>query len=212
MLSSSKQFLFLCNIVSSNLKFMYINARKEGIIMKKETSIGNEIRKLRNFQGSTLQELADRCGCSKSLLSKVENGKVMPSVATLVKIASSLGTTVSALLEENSQISAVFTTWEEVEANFIGTDKGYRISAVATQYQSKKMQPFFFRVKDKEVKRHSVRHDGEEFVLVIEGSINFQVGHVKYTLHEGDSLYFNASEDHYVSPLSENATYLDIFV
>ena len=180
--------------------------------MKKENVIGIEIRKLRNYQGSTLQELADRCGCSKSLLSKIENGRVVPSVATLVKIASSLGVTVSSLLEENSRISAAATTWEEIQANFLKTDKGYEISAVATQYQSKKMQPFFFRVEKGDVKKHSVKHDGEEFVLVIEGSINFQVGHVNYTLHKGDSLYFNASEEHFVSTHSDYATYLDIFV
>jgi hypothetical protein len=61
------------------------------------------------------------------------------------------------------------------------------------------------------LRRHSVTHQGEEFLYVLDGSICFHVGNVRYTLHAGDSLYFDASEEHGVEALTEEATYLDIF-
>ena len=174
--------------------------------------LGQEIRRLRNLQNATIQHIADKCECSKSLISKIENGKVIPSVAMLVRIASSLGTSVSELLEENNPQNAVNMTWDEVKENFVPTEKGYEIFAVATHHRDKRMQPFFFKVRRGQVKRHKVRHEGEEFIFVVEGSIYFQVAHTQYLLHQGDSLYFNAAEEHFVSPHSEEAIYIDIFI
>ena len=59
-------------------------------------TIGRHIRKLRKLQHRTLQDVADNCGFTKSLLSKIEGGKVVPPVATLIKIASALHTNISA--------------------------------------------------------------------------------------------------------------------
>ena len=45
--------------------------------------VGVRIRSIRTQQGRTLDDLAQACGCSKSLLSKIETGKVVPALATL---------------------------------------------------------------------------------------------------------------------------------
>ncbi len=180
--------------------------------MTEQTLLGSRIRSLRHYQGVTLQELADKCECSKSLLSKIETGKIVPSVATLIKIAANLGTSVSSLLEEKSTVRAAITTWEESQARYVETEKGYMIADLARQYQEKKLQPFFFKVEKGKVKKHSLRHKGEEFIVVLEGSIYFQVGHVTYTLNRGDTIYFNASEEHSVTPKTDSAVYLDMFI
>jgi transcriptional regulator with XRE-family HTH domain len=71
----------------------------------KDLKLGLTLRALRLQQNRTIQEIANYCGLSKSMVSKIETDKVFPSVATLTKIAKSLGTTVSALLEENGENS-----------------------------------------------------------------------------------------------------------
>lgn len=53
--------------------------------------IGKRIKYLRKSQQRTIQEIAEVCGFSKSLLSKIENGRTTSPVATLVKIANALG-------------------------------------------------------------------------------------------------------------------------
>ena len=68
----------------------------------KDLDIGITLRTLRIKQGRTIQEISDFCGLSKSMVSKIETNKVFPSVATLTKIAKTLGTNISSLLEENA--------------------------------------------------------------------------------------------------------------
>lgn len=175
--------------------------------------IGLRIRKLRTQQNRTLQEIADVCGFTKSLLSKIENGVVVPPVATLSKIAKALGVKMSALIEEEGTVSGLFTASELTERmNQVKTDKGYSFFTFAGEYPNKKMQPFLFTARRREVIEHRLSHDGEEFIYMLEGEMKFKVGNVEYILKPGDSIYFDAMEEHGMLPLSEKVKYLDIFV
>jgi transcriptional regulator with XRE-family HTH domain len=174
--------------------------------------IGLTLRTLRLGQNRTLQEIADSCGLSKSMVSKIETDKVFPSVATLSKLAKCLGTNVSSLMEETGQNSDVVIHANQAEGNTTKTERGYYIYPYASGYKEKKMQPFLFIAKKGEVKEHHVSHEGEEFIYVLEGEMKFQVGDIEYFLRKGDSLYFNAIKTHQVVPFSDKVKYLDIFV
>ncbi|MDB5246604.1 MAG: family transcriptional regulator [Segetibacter sp.] len=175
-------------------------------------NIGDRIRILRSNQKRTLQEIADASELSRSMISKIENNKTVPSVAALVKIAQALGTTISSLLEHNGFLNAIITTRHKAEENVTATDKGYSIYPYASEYHEKKMQPFLFVAKKGEVKPHEVSHEGEEFIYIIRGQMKMQVGEAEYLLKTGDSLYFNSLQKHGIMPVSEEVMYLDIFV
>lgn len=175
--------------------------------------IGDRIRKIRKQQNRTIQDVADACQCSKALLSKIENSKVVPAVATLSKIAHALGVKVSVLMEEGTNGSAAYTidmlTRPE---SFITTSQGYSIYAVAPHMVNKKMQPLLIRAAKGQVKPHSVHHVGEELIYVLEGELKVHVGNVEYLLKPGESVYFDSINDHGILPVSQTAYYLDIFV
>jgi transcriptional regulator with XRE-family HTH domain len=174
--------------------------------------IGLTLRAIRLSQNRTIQEIANICGLSKSMVSKIETDTVFPSVATLTKIAKSLGTNVSTLLEEKQENSDVVIQAGKAEESMIQTERGYSIFPYASGYKDKKMQPFLFIGNKEEVKEHHVSHEGEEFIFVLEGEMKFQVGDVEYLLRKGDSLYFNALKTHQVIPVTDGIKYLDIFV
>lgn len=179
---------------------------------EKKFNIGDRIHMLRMSQKRTLQELADICGLSKSMISKIENNRTMPSVATLVKIAQSLGTSISNVMEQDGWEKAIMTTRAEAEQKVMTTEKGYSIFPYASEFHEKKMQPFLFVAKKGEVKPHQLSHEGEEFIFIIEGEMKMKVGDLEYTLRKGDSLYFNSIQKHGILPISDVVTYLDIFV
>jgi transcriptional regulator with XRE-family HTH domain len=176
-----------------------------------ELHLGSHIRRLRLEQRRTQQEIADACGFTKSLVSKIERDRVMPPIATLVKIANALGTRVSALIENGRKAASVAETGTEVADEMIGTEQGYWIHPYATHFPSKRMQPFMFIVRQGEVKEHHLAHEGEEFIFVLEGCVRVQVGADEHLLRAGDALYFDAAYIHQVIPVSEEARYLDIF-
>lgn len=174
--------------------------------------IGTHLRRLRIRQNRTIQSVADSCKLSKSMISKIETNGVVPSVSTLVKLAKALGTNISALLEENGDVTATVVRAERAEENLTRTDRGYFMMPFAPEFKNKQMQPFLFVARKGEVKTHHLSHDGEEFIYVLKGQMKFQVGDTEYSLKEGDSLYFNSLEKHQVIPISATVKYLDIFV
>jgi transcriptional regulator with XRE-family HTH domain len=175
-------------------------------------NIGDRIKMLRITQKRTMQEIAEASELSKSMISKIENNKTIPSVAALIKIAKSLGTSISSLLEQDGFLNAIITTRQKAEDNLTPTDKGYSIYPYASGYHEKKMQPFLFVARKGEVTPHELSHEGEEFIYVIKGQMKMQVGEVEYLLNTGDSLYFNSVQRHGILPVSDEVMYLDIFV
>jgi len=175
-------------------------------------NIGDRIKVLRKNQKRTLQQIADNSELSKSMISKIENNKTVPSVAALVKIAKSLGTNISNLLEHDGWAKAIFTTQQEALGKLTMTEKGYSIFPYASNFHEKKMQPFLFTAIKGQVVPHQLSHDGEEFLFIIEGEMKMKVGEIEYILKTGDSLYFNSLQKHGITPITQKVVYLDIFV
>ena len=134
-------------------------------------NIGDRIKILRINQKRTLQEIADMSEMSKSMISKIENNKTVPSVAALVKIAKALGTSISSLLEQDGWLNAIITTRQKAMENLTPTDKGYSIYPYASGYHEKKMQPFLFVARKGDVVPHQLSHEGEEFIYIIKGKM-----------------------------------------
>ncbi|MDR1971820.1 MAG: XRE family transcriptional regulator [Treponema sp.] len=173
--------------------------------------IGLHIRKLRRFQELTLQNVADKCGFTKSLLSKIEGGKIVPAMSTLVKIAGALNTNIAALMAEGDNVDSVFIPAHQKIKPF-PTESGYAVLPLAVEFTQKKMQPFIFTVRPEDLKDKVNSHLGEEFIFVLEGAMEFRVGDQVYIMRSRDSIFFNSVQDHYISKvLSDQVVYLDIF-
>lgn len=173
--------------------------------------IGSRIRYLRRSQQKTLDYVASKCDFSKSLLSKIETGQIMPSISTLAKIADAMDTSIANLIEQSPDDSKpVFTPREEAEEGLVKGDKGIRVFPFATQHSHNKIQPFLYVAKKGETKPHRDSHEGQEFIYVIRGTLQVSIGPIKYTLREQDSLFFDALDDHECSPISDTVEYLDV--
>lgn len=170
------------------------------------------LRTLRRQQQRTLRDVADRCGFTVSLLSKIESGKTSPPVATLTRIAAALGVTLADLLADDRPATTVFTPAADLAARPpTRTDKGYGFHLLATGRVEKAMQPFVFVAERGRVKPEPMTHAGEEFVYVLEGQTRYRVGATTYTLGPGDSLYFDSAEEHDLEPLTDTVRYLAVF-
>ncbi|MDQ8184199.1 XRE family transcriptional regulator [Pelagicoccus sp. SDUM812002] len=181
--------------------------------MEKELKIGQKIRKYRKEQKLTLQQLADRSDCSKSLISKIENDKAMPAIATVARIADALSLETSALFnaKARSSSSSVFES-PDFENEMTTTEVGYQAYPFARKLAGKTMQPFMFVAEKGKLQTHSLQHPGEEFIYVLIGQMNFWVGKKCYKLKRGESLYFDSSKVHKVEPISKKVQYIAVFV
>jgi len=129
-----------------------------------------------------------------------------------MKIADALGTNLPALLDGAGLRATAFTPAPDLEATTLTrTDKGYAFFAFAAERGDKGMQPVLFVAEKGKVKPKALSHNGEEFVYVLEGRMKYRVGAVEYQLGPGDSLYFNAVDEHDLEPLSGRVVFLGIF-
>lgn len=174
-------------------------------------NIGGRIRRLRLLQNRTLRDVADECGFTESLLSKIETGKTMPPVSTLVKIADALGIRVSTLFDEAGNRGTIYHQAADEQANLVRTSKGYSFVAFAQERPEKSFQPFLFEARRDEVVTQPLSHRGEEFVYMLEGEMSYRVGEIEYTLRPGDSIYFDSEYEHDLTPISEAVRYLAVF-
>lgn len=173
--------------------------------------IGGNIRKIRLQSGLTQQEIADMCGLTKSMISKIENSKVVPAVGTLQRIASVLSVKVATLMEpmENGKARMTLDPFSNVP-DFVRTSKGYHIYS-ASNYPGQIMQPILIYAKKGELRPHEVIHQGEEYIYVLDGEMVFAVGGEKYLLRKGDSLYFDGMQKHGILYVNEEVRYLNMF-
>jgi transcriptional regulator with XRE-family HTH domain len=170
--------------------------------------IGRRIRKLRTQQGRTLKGVADECGFTEGLLSKIETGKTVPPVATLSNIAQALRVPLASLVDDRAGATTVFVPREAAGK---ASDKGYLFMPLATERVNKAMQPIVFEAQRGKVKREVLQHRGEEYIYMLEGEMKFRVGSTEYRLRPGDSLYFDSDEPHDLEPVTAKIKCLTIW-
>ncbi|MDI7260549.1 MAG: cupin domain-containing protein [Thermodesulfobacteriota bacterium] len=168
----------------------------------KKLHIGKKIHNLRKKAGFVLQDLSNRTGLSKPLLSQIEKEMVSPPIATLLKISKALNTNISFFFQnDGSEEKVVMVRKDEskvIDSRYFGREEsGYYYEALAYKKAKKYMEPFLVEFKRKRVDQLSYfSHDGEEFIYLLEGTLEFRTEDQQYILQPGDSLYFESSIPH----------------
>ncbi|MBF0331958.1 MAG: helix-turn-helix transcriptional regulator [Candidatus Omnitrophica bacterium] len=168
---------------------------------------GVTIKRLREEQDLTLRELAKDVGVSSSFLSQVEQGKASPSLATLKSIANELQTTVGALIGDDATHEDRLVTTEKQRKAFKQGGNGVQMFLLSESNPYKQMQPLLFKLGPSAASGESTySHYGQEFVLVLKGSLEITLGDKMYKLMKGDSIYFNSSTPHSFKNLIKGET------
>ena len=162
-----------------------------------ELNIGRKIREIRLRNRMTLEQVGKSTGFTKSYLSMVESGKKSPPIASLSKVAKALGVDIAAFFEQKKPKDRI-TLVRKGERKVVVRDEkvfGYRYESIVPTKRQKRMEPFVvIHLPSKESSWFD--HEGEELFYVLEGKINFFYGDEKYSLYEGDCIYFDSSIRH----------------
>lgn len=145
----------------------------------------------------TQEELADRCELSKGFISQVERELTSPSIATLVDILESLGTTLPDFFRDEMPEKVVFTK-SDVS---VKTDSELKseIRWIIPNAQKNVMEPIIVRLEPSGRTGFDDPHDGEEFGYVLKGQICLHFGSTTKRVLAGESFYFKAKAGHYIS-------------
>ena len=168
--------------------------------------LGKRVKEIRLTKGWTLEEVSKRTGIARSTLSKIENDQVSPSFAIVQKLIGGLGMDLPQLFVEAQEHSMAgrrdITRSGAGEPHPTAT---YEHELLSYSISRKKMVPFktIVRARNFSEFKEWVRHDGEEFLLVLSGSVVFYSEFYEpVELNEGDSVYYDATMGHIVVSLS----------
>jgi transcriptional regulator with XRE-family HTH domain len=159
--------------------------------------IGKKIKRLRQEKLLTQDELASRCELSKGFISQVERDLTSPSIATLVDILESLGTNLKDFFNEEEEEKIVFSNDDFFEVE--DKDYKYYIEWVVPNAQKNMMEPMLITMEEGGRYKEESAHEGEEFGFVLSGSINIHIGGKKFKAKKGESFYYRANKNHYIS-------------
>lgn len=162
--------------------------------------IGKQLRDLRAARELSLRNLAKLIGASPSLLSQVENGKVMPSVDTLYLLAGALGVPVGAFFGDLSE-RAVETVGRTAVVRAAARQR-IRLEHGVTWENLLPGEESSLRFMEIEYAPgahsgdHLLRHPGRDLFVVLEGELIFEVGFAEHRLAAGDSISFGDFQPH----------------
>lgn len=163
-----------------------------------EKQIAKNVKKVRLDNNLSQERLAELSGLTKGYISKIEKSDKAPPLSTLSRIADALNVDVEVLTAEDLDlpfnIKMCITRKGEGKKLSSGSLEGYHYEALAHEKSGKNMIPFIIQPGFHEKAVFS--HEGEEFMFTIQGIHEFVYDGQKYTLREGDSVYFDSAIPH----------------
>lgn len=160
-----------------------------------EPSLGMRLRLRRKELGRTMQDVAAASGLTVGFISQIERDISRPSLASLFAVAKALETSVDRFLSLAPARDHHATTRAAQRSKF-------RLGSTEPMYEF--LEPGFPEAKLNACITHVppgfssevMRHEGEEFVYLIAGTMVYEVEGVEYRLQAGDTLHFNSTRPH----------------
>ncbi len=159
--------------------------------------IGKTIKDLRSKRGLTLDEVAEKSGCTPGFLSQIERNKAVPSITTLYAIAQALRVQVSDFFPDGVSAAKVVRHDRRESFHFEGSAIAY--ASLTTKFPHAALGAFLMTIKpaSQALPTDEARaHPGEEFFYVLDGVLRLWIGDAFYDLYPGDSVYYRSNVKH----------------
>lgn len=161
------------------------------------SSIGVKVRHLRKSQRLSLQQLAVKADVSAAAIHKVERSDMVPTVTTLLKIATALDCPVGYFIGDDRLADPVSYTAAGHREDVFTPHAGLHLAGISGPYS-----PFHGAAALATVEPGAnsgskpLTHPGEELIYIVSGAMTFNIAGTDYLLHRGDSLHFLGDQPH----------------
>jgi len=164
-----------------------------------ESALGQVVHYFRKRDGLSISELSVRAGLSPGMVSKIENGAISPSLASIRALARALGVPVTSLFREFDEVTdATFVRAGEgtlVHRDGLSIAHEYRVLGQTTA-KGIAVEPYLMTYTEKSRIVPFLHRAGTQFIYVLEGKLNYRHGTKTFLMSEGDSLLFQADVPH----------------
>jgi transcriptional regulator with XRE-family HTH domain len=173
--------------------------------MDANKTVGGKIKTLRESKSITIKELTERSDLTLEQVERIENNIDIPSLAPLIKIARVLGVRLGTFLDDHDETGPVICRKNEASEstsfsnNAVQSRKHMEYRSLSSSKADRHMEPFIIDVNPTTIIDFTLSsHEGEEFIMVMEGTMEISYGKETYILEEGDSIYYDSIIHHHV--------------
>lgn len=168
--------------------------------------VGEKIRAIRQTKQLSIEDVIERTGLSQEQIERIENNVDIPSLAPLIKIARALGVRLGTFLDDQDEVGAVVCRKEELQNNTISFSNNAASARTHMHYHSlsnsksgRSMEPFIIDIHPTDDMSYELSsHEGEEFIYVMDGTVEISYGKKTHVIEAGDSIYYDSIVPHHV--------------
>ncbi len=166
-------------------------------------SFGAKIKRIRTSRDWNLEKLAKATGQTPEFLEMVESDEVSPPVSFLLRLAGALGVDPGTFLSREEQTAIR----DQRAQSFIKRTRSYSYETLTPGAEESHLRAFMITIESHHAhKPVEYRHEGEEFIYVMEGDLEFVLGGKVHVLKKGESIHFNSDIPHKLKSLSNEPT------
>ena len=169
-------------------------------VTNKLAEVAQRIYELRSIYGFTDEEMAQKTGVTLEEYRAFLDGSDDMPFTFVHKCALAFGVEITDLLEGQSAKLSTYNVTRRGEGRTTANEEGILIQNLAPKFKKKLANPYWVKYEySSELQSKPIEvttHSGQEFDLVIKGSLKVQIGDNIEVLHEGDSIYYKSSIPH----------------
>ena len=162
--------------------------------------IAGRIRELREIEGLSVADMAEKTGVSEEEYLRCENGKSDLHFAFIYRCALAFNVDVTDIIEGYSPRLRSYTVTRKGEGQRIEKAHGMTYYNLAAAFKNRIAEPLYVKsVYSEEAQTRDFElttHSGQECDLIISGNLKVQVGEHTEVLGPGDSIYFDSNTPH----------------
>lgn len=171
------------------------------------SALGSKIKGIRESRNLSIEEIAESSGLTVDQINSIENDENLPSLGPLIKIARAMGVRLGTFMDDNDALGPVICRAKDREKESsisfsngaVDARKHMEYHPLAQQKAGRHMEPFVIDINPEDKTEFNLSaHEGEEFIYVMNGEVEIEYGKEKYTLHEGDSIFYDSIVKHHV--------------
>ena len=163
--------------------------------VEKTMDVGHRLRELRTERGLSMRALARLSGLSTNALSMIERGKTSPSVSTLYKLSEALEVPITAFFRTEPPRHAIVFR-KSYNRSRVEFQRGLWEGLGGESFVGR-VEPFMLTLEGGATSGpHGLVHSGHEFVICLQGLLEYEVEEQRFTLQPGDSLLFASKLHH----------------
>ncbi|MCB2145755.1 MAG: FAD-binding protein [Deltaproteobacteria bacterium] len=172
-------------------------------VQLKKRSGGEKIRTLREAQGWSQEQLAETTGQTPEFIAGVESGDISPPVAFFLRLSGAYGVDPGTFLREEEKERFR----DQRTQAYVNRTRNYSYETLTSGAEHDHLRAFMVTIEPHhDHKPVAYKHEGEEFIFVMEGELEFTLGNRVHTLKEGESIHFHSNTPHKLKSLSAEMT------